>query len=94
MKAKLPHLGIGPVVLFDDRKDGLPVAMAWEVRFASPRRDSLGRRVRSFTTSKKTGWLLVGTWGGAAGFQRGIRIKGAHHLPANLKKIQAWIRKK
>ena len=90
----LPNLGIGPVVLFSDRKAGKPVAMACEVQFASPKRDSLGRRrTRHPATSAPTGWVLVGTWSNAT-FQRGIRIKGAHYLPANLKKIQAWINKK
>lgn len=93
-KPALSHLGIGPVVLFSDRKAGKPVAMACEVQFAAPKRDKLGRRMRSATTSEPTGWVLVGTWSKQAEFQKGIRIKGAHYLPDNLKKIQAWINKK
>lgn len=91
---KLPSFGIGPVVLFSDRKDGKPLAMACEVRFASPKRDSLGRRrTRYGSLSAPTGYVLVGTWSHAI-FHRGIRIKGAHYLPANLKRIQAWLNKK
>ena len=87
---------VGRITLFTDRKDGLPVAKAWEMKVVEPhRRDALGRRLpKGSEVGRITGWLLVGTYEPVLGFQPALRLKGDLSLAANMAKVKAWINKK